>query len=143
MKLRSERGSPPPSRTARVSTTSATYSSRSRSSDSNDRSVNGPAAPTNQTRSALDSNPPPSDSQSMWDTSPTRPSPADETPANWPNGSDASLTGGHYSTPRTTAPETNLMPSNYSPPSTSPMTAHPRAFPAGSSTPSPAHQRPF
>src|SRR5258708_1747332 len=71
-----------------------------------------------------------------------RPSPVDETPANWPNGSDASPTGELYSTPRTMALETNPMPSSYLPPSTSPTTAHPRAFPAGSSTPSQAHQRP-
>src|SRR5713226_10591078 len=49
---------------------------------------------------------------------------------------------GRYSTPRTTDPETNLMPSNYSPALTSPTTPLPRAFPDGSSTPSPALQQP-
>src|SRR5258708_11033494 len=68
--------------------------------------------------------------------------PVDETPASWPNGSDASPTEGHYSTPRTMGPGISPTPSNYTPPLTSPTTPLPRAFPDGSSTPSPVHQRP-
>src|SRR5258708_37886895 len=63
-------------------------------------------------------------------------------PANWPNGSDASPTGERYSMPRTMDQGTNLPPSNYSPPSTYPMTPPLRASPDGSSMPSPAYQPP-
>src|SRR5260370_19295047 len=142
MQLRLQRGSPPPSRTGRVSTTSAAYSFRSRSSNSNDRSVTSPAAAPNQMRNTLGSNQPLLGSPSTWDTSQMRPSPADETLVSWQNGSDTSLTGGHYSTWRTTGPGISPMPSSYSPPSTFPMTLWPRASRDGSSTPSPDHRPP-
>src|SRR5713226_3857804 len=70
------------------------------------------------------------------------PSLVDKTLANWPNGSNASLMGELYSTPRTMDRETNPMPSNYLPPSTSLMTPLPRASLDGSSMPSPAPQPP-
>src|SRR5258708_31499266 len=83
-----------------------------------------------------------SGSPSMLDTSQMPPSLADEMLANWPNGSDASPMGELYSTPRTMDRETNPMPSNYSPPSTSPTMPLPRASLNGSLMPSPAPQLP-
>src|SRR5713226_91141 len=131
MQLRLLRGSWPPSRTGRISTTSAFYSSRSRSPGSKTQptttltmtipTTTTPASRPHQLGSAL-----------MRDTSPALPSPADETLANWPNGFDVSPTGGPYSMPRTMDPGTNPTPLNYSPTSTSPMTPLPRAFPDGS-----------
>src|SRR5258708_4658694 len=76
------------------------------------------------------------------DNSQTPPSPVDETPASWPNGSDASPTGGRYSTPRTTGPGTNPTPSSSSLGLISPTTPHSRASPDGSSTVSPAPPHP-
>src|SRR5216684_9283380 len=78
----------------------------------------------------------------MRDNSQTPPFPVDETPANWPNGSDASPMEGPYSTPRTMGPGISPTPSNYSPSSTSRMRPQPRAFPDGSSTPLPGPQQP-
>src|SRR5258708_355228 len=70
------------------------------------------------------------------------PSPVDEMPANWPNGSAASPPVGRYYTPRTMGPGTNPTPSSYLPSSISLTRPRPRASPDGSSTPSPAPQRP-
>src|SRR5260370_22078500 len=75
-------------------------------------------------------------------TSRTSPSPVDETQGSWLNGSDASPMEGPYSTLRTMGPGTNPTPLNYSPSSTSRTTPRPRAFPDGSSTPSPAPPQP-
>src|SRR5258708_5329533 len=97
---------------------------------------------TTLTRSTPTSRQPWSGSLSTQATSQTPPSPVGEMRANWPNGSDTSPTGGHYSTPRTMGPGTNPTPSSYSPPSTSLTTPLPRASPDGSSMPSPAPQPP-
>src|SRR5258708_14518543 len=83
-----------------------------------------------------------SDSASTQGSSQTPPFPVDETPANWPNGFDASPMEGRYSPPRTMGPGISPMPSNYLPPSTSLMTPPPTAFPDRSSTPLPALRRP-
>src|SRR5229473_6042708 len=70
------------------------------------------------------------------------PSWPDETLVSWPNGSDTSPMGELYSTPRTMGPGISPMPSNYSPPLTSPTRPPLRASLNGSSTPSPAPQPP-
>src|SRR5713226_6219313 len=135
--LRSLRDSRPPSRTERASTSSVSYSSRSRSPGYGNEPTTAPVT-TTPTRSAPTSWQLQSGSASTRGNSQTPLSPADETPANWPNGSDASPTGGRYSTPRTTGLETSPTPSNYMPPSTFPTTHRPRASPNGSLTPLPA-----
>src|SRR5216684_7297153 len=141
MRLRSLRGSWPPSRTERASTSSVSYSSRSRSPGYENEPTTAPVT-TTPTRNTPTSWQLQSGSASTRGSSQTPPSLADETPANWPNGSDASPTGGRYSTPRTTGLGTSPMPSNYTPPSTFPMTHPPRVFPDGSSMPSPDLQPP-
>src|SRR5258708_6891501 len=134
MRLRSLRGSRPPSRTERASTSSASYSSRSRSPGYGNEPTTAPVT-TTPTRNAPTSWQLQSGSALTWGSSQIPPSLADETPANWPNGSDASPTGERYSTPRTMGLETSPTPSNYTPPSTFPTTHRPRASPDGSSTP--------
>src|SRR5258708_1195828 len=141
MQLRSLRGSRPPSRTGRTSTTSASYSSRSRSPGSMNEPTTAPTM-TTVMRSVPACRQHGSGSVSTRDTSRMPPSPVDETLANWPNGSDASPMGGRYSTPRTTDRGTNPMPLSYSPPSTFSMTPPPRASLNGSSMPSLAPQPP-
>src|SRR5258707_5834739 len=135
MRLRSLRGSRPPSRTGRALTSSASYSSRSRSPGYENEPTTAPAT-TTPTRSAPISWQLQSGSASTQGNSPTPPSPVDEMPAYWPNGSDTSPTGGHYSTPRTTGLGTSPTPSSYTPPSTFLTTRLPRASPGGSSMPS-------
>src|SRR5258708_9703888 len=95
-------------------------------------------ATTTPTRNAPTSWQLQSDSASTRGSSQTPPFPVDETPANWPNGFDASPMEGHYSTPRTMGLGISPTPSNYSPPLTSLTIPPPRAFPDGSSTPLPA-----
>src|SRR5258707_733491 len=141
MQLRLLRGSQPPSRTGRTSTSSASYSSRSRSPGYENEPTTAPAT-TTPMRSALASWQPQSGSALTRDNSQMPPFPVGETPASWPNGFDISPTEGHYSTPRTTGPGTSPTLSSYLPPSTSPTTPLPRAFPNGSSTPLPVPQRP-
>src|SRR5258708_858709 len=141
MRLRSLRGSRPPSRTERASTSSTSYSSRSRSPGYENEPTTAPVT-TTPTRSAPISWQRQLGSVLTQDNSRTPPSPADETPANWLNGSDASPTEERYFTQRTTDPGINPMPSNYLLPSTSPTTPQLRASPDGSSMPSPAPQQP-
>src|SRR5258708_6115507 len=141
MRLRSLRGLQPRSSIGRITTTSATYSMRSRSPSSESRTRTALTG-TTSTTTTLASWQHRSASPSMLATSQTLPSPQDETLANWPNGSDASPTEGPYSMPRTMGPGTNPMPSNYSPPSISPMRPPPRPPPHASLTPSPAPQPP-
>ena len=81
-------------------------------------------------------------SPSMPATSQMPPSRPDKTLVNWPNGSDASLMGGLYSTPRMMGLGISPMPSNYLLPSTSLTRPLLRASLNGSSTPSPAPQPP-
>src|SRR5258708_18486154 len=142
MQLRSLRASPLPSRTERASTSSASYSFRSRSPGYENGSTTSPPT-TTPARSVPASWHPQSGSPSTRDNSRTPPSPADETPANWQSGFDAAPTGGSYSTPRTTDLGTNPTPSSSSLGLTSPTTPHSRASPDGSSTVSQAPLPPF
>src|SRR5258708_5535608 len=142
MQLRSLRASWPPSRTGRVSTNSASYSSRSRSPGSTSELTTAPMTTTTPMTSIPASRHLPLGSPLTRDTSRMPRSPADKMLANWPNGSDASPMGEHYSTLRMMDRAINPTPSNYSPPLTSPMTPLPRASPDGSSTPLPALQPP-
>src|SRR5712692_6817008 len=101
MRSRLPRGSQPQSRTERASTSSTSYSSRSRSpiSTNASRTTNGSATnPTMTTPILLQHQ---SDSPSTPDTYQMPPSQWGHMPANSPNGSNASQTGGPYSTPRT------------------------------------------
>src|SRR5258707_14412607 len=134
MRLRSQRDLRPLSRTGRASISSVSSYSRPRSPDSNARPSNGITTTTNPTPTTPVLWQPQSGSLSTPATSQTSPSLVDETPASWPNGSDASPTDGPYSTPRTTDPATNPTPSNYSPSSTYPTRPHRRASPDCSST---------
>src|SRR5258707_10007389 len=142
MRLRSQRDLRPLSRTGRASISSASSYPRPRSPDSNARPSNGTTTTTNPTATTPVSQQPRSGSLLTLATSQTSPSLVDETQASWPSGSDASLTDGPYSMPRTTDPPTNPTPSSYSPSSTSRMRPHPRASPDGSSTPWSALQPP-
>ena len=131
----------PQSSIGRITTTSTTYSTRSRSPNSKNRMRTTPIGMTSTT-TTLTSWQHRLASPSMLAISQTPPFPQDETLANWPNGSDVSLTEEPYSTLRTMGPGINPMPSNYLPPSIS-LTRPPlRASPDGSLTPSPAPQPP-
>src|SRR5258708_38602458 len=99
-------------------------------------------ATTTLMRSALASWQPQSGLALTWDNSQMPPFPVGETLASWPNGFDVSPTEGHYSMPRTTGPGTSPTLSSYLPPSTSPTTPPPRAFPDASSMPLPVPQCP-
>src|SRR5258708_2226562 len=101
MQLRLLRGSRPPSRTTRTSTSSAFYSTRSRSPGSTNEPTTAPMMTTTPTGTLPASRQPQLGSPSMRGISRTPPSPADETLTNCPNQSDAAPTGGHYSPPST------------------------------------------
>ncbi len=141
-RLRLLRDSQPQSRTGRVSTTSVSYSSRSRLPGSENGVMTAPTTMTTLTMTTLTLQWPQLGSPSMPGTSRMPPSQSDEMLASWPNGSNASPTGELYSTPRTTGLGINPMPLNYSPPLTSPTRPLPRASLDGSSMPSLAPQLP-
>src|SRR5258708_7141762 len=143
MQSRSPRGWQLRSRIGRTSTTSTPYSMRSRSPSSENEARTALMTTTILMMTTPVSQQLQLGSPSMPATSQMPPSRPDKTLVNWPNGSDASLMGGLYSTLRTMGLEINPMPSNYLPPSISPMRPQPRASPDGFSRPLPAPQLPF